>query len=138
MRLVVLCLLLLVSPTLAHASGIHLVTNTFKLGPGWQPAQPSAPLQLAPPCMACHVGTFVSATGAPPLVKVPPPKARASAAPAKAAPSRAPVARRPAPVPVNKRVIAIGDSWRLAHGREFSIRLTPTQEECAPLVRLKF
>jgi hypothetical protein len=149
MRRLVLCLLLLVSPTLAHASGVHsslshprarfgLVTDTFKVDPSWQPAQPSAPLQLSAPCLACRVGTFVSATGAATSPKVPATKGPIGAAPTPSATSRSPVARSsPARAPA-KRVIAIGDSWRLAHGREFSIRLTPTQEECAPLVRLKF
>lgn len=47
-------------------------------------------------------------------------------------------AAQPAPRPQPKPQYALGDSWKLGGRRLLSVRLTPSPEECAPLVRLSF
>jgi hypothetical protein len=128
MQLVVVCWLLFFSPTLAHASGVHLLTDTVKLDAVWLREPAAVGLSLSAPCLACRLGTYAYAPVEPAVG--PPVDAT------RAVPPRPRVIR--APSSGSRRVIAIGESWRLGHGREFSIRLTPTQEECAPLMRLKF
>jgi hypothetical protein len=125
MRLVVVCLLLLCSPRLAQASGVRLLTESVRLELSWPYALPSAKLELTVPCLACHLGSFAKG---PAELAARLPSGTAGVA------RRAKVKALPAP----RRVVAVGDSWQLGHGRELSIRLTPTQEECAPLMRLKF
>jgi hypothetical protein len=138
MRRVVVLLLLLLSPLLAQASGLRLHPEPIALQAGWPGALPFAP-QLRAPCLACQRSKTVSVSAGVPhlLLAEPAPAARFFFSQVSGAAVRPRVtAQRPATR--SRRVIAIGDSWRLAHGREFSIRLTPTQEECAPLVRLTF
>ncbi|MET0285232.1 MAG: hypothetical protein ABW352_12210 [Polyangiales bacterium] len=75
---------------------------------------------LTPPCLGC--------------------KASLRAATQHYAPDPSPPvpAAQPEPRPVKKPQLALGDSWKLGGGRTLSVRLTPTPEECAPLVKLSF
>ncbi|HEY6880786.1 MAG TPA: hypothetical protein VI299_22335 [Polyangiales bacterium] len=75
--------------------------------------------RLAPPCLGCKHGLRVATRGyaAPPAEPAPPAAA--------------------AVYPLKKPQYALGESWSFG-GRTLSIRLTPTPEECAPLVRLSF
>jgi len=136
MRLVVVCWLLLLSPELAFGSDVRLITERLSLDSSLArtasarlpelrlESLPHASLRLTAPCFACRLAGLLPASE---LTKQLPA-------------GRAQVARRAktTPLPARPRVIAIGDSWQLGHGRELSVRLTPTQEECAPLMRLKF
>jgi hypothetical protein len=79
-----------------------------------------ATVDLAPPCFGCKA-SLRAATGhyaTPPVEPVP--------------------AAKPSTRASQRVRYALGDSWNLGAGRILSIRLTPTPEECAPLVRLSF
>ena len=137
MRLVVVGLLLLLSPTLAFASGVRLLADRVRLDEPWLPTLSSAQLKLTPPCLACHRTSFTSVPVELALQlssglgsRTGRPRASNGAGSARRAQASALAASR--------RGVALGDSWQLGHGRELSIRLTPTQQECAPLMRLKF
>jgi hypothetical protein len=95
---------------------VHLAHDAPKL----QLAEPLATFALTPPCLGCRAGLRSATQDYAPEPPAPVPAAR------------------PAP-PVKKPTqYAIGDAWKFRGGRVLSIRLTPTPEECAPLVRLSF
>jgi hypothetical protein len=77
-------------------------------------------LALTPPCLGCRAGLRTATGSYAPDPSPPVPAAQA------------------APRRVNPAQYAIGDSWKLGGQRTLSVRLTPTPEECAPLVRLSF
>lgn len=79
-----------------------------------------AELALTPPCLGCRAGLRSATHDYAPDPSPPVPAAQA------------------VPPRTNKRQYALGDSWKLGGGRTLSVRLTPTPEECAPLVRLSF
>jgi hypothetical protein len=78
------------------------------------------PVALTPPCLGCRMGLRSATQDYAPDPAPPVPAAQ------------------PAPRPVKKPQLALGDSWKLGGGRTLSVRLTPTPEECAPLVKLSF
>lgn len=82
-----------------------------------------APVVLALPCLGCRAGLRAAT------------EHYARPAEAEPAPSAPAQAVKPA---VARRPLALGDTWKLGARRAFSIHLTPSPEECAPLVRLTF
>ncbi len=76
---------------------------------------------LTPPCLGCKTGLRTATQDYAPEQPSPPVPAA-----------------QPAPRPVKKPQYALGDSWNLGGKRVLSVRLTPSPEECAPLVRLSF
>jgi hypothetical protein len=160
MRLDVVSLLLglllmsLARPAFAHASDAQawpvasghaprLVGGSLALEASLLPDLSAADLSLRPPCLACGARPQVASSAraqvriavrlgqrASPTEPIVAPSARAQ--------GRAPTRVTAPPSSAARRPIAIGESWRWSRGREFSIHLTPTPRECAPLVRLKF
>lgn len=132
MRLLVVCWVLLSAPTLrAQATSVRLITESVALEPAWQLAWPISELSLTAPCLACRLPMFSSEPAALSAL----PSARIVGASSPRVVARSTTTRSASP---RARPLALGDSWRLGGGRELSIHLTPTQEECAPLMRLRF
>ncbi|HEX5661051.1 MAG TPA: hypothetical protein VFX59_27855 [Polyangiales bacterium] len=93
---------------------VHALTHAWALQ---APADPT--VALTPPCLGCRASLREATAGYAPE---PPPQPAA----------------QPTPRAIKPPQYAIGDSWKLGGKRVLSVRLTPTPEECAPLVRLSF